>query len=259
MQSILAGEFWMGSKEGVGYSSEHPRHKVKITRPFYMSKTEVTQKLWKKVMGNNPSYFKGDNLPVEQVSWYDALRFLNKLSTLDGLEPVYHINDDYDLDSKLRHNKYKNPKSLDKNLVISWNRTRNGYRLPTEAEFEYAAKAGTELKYAGSNYLDDVAWYGSNSRDATHPVGEKKANAWGLHDMSGNVWEWIFDSWDEKAYSKSSQRLDNPVVNSSAVSRRVLRGGSWYSVAVYSRVAVRNWDTAYFRRSDIGFRFVDGL
>ena len=260
---IPAGEFWMGSKKGVGYGRERPRHQVKITKPFYMAKTEVTQKLWKTVMGSNPSYHKGDDLPVEKVRWYDAIRFLNKLSTLDDLEPVYHINGNYDLESKLRHNKNsklrhnKNskPKCLDNNLVISWDRTRNGYALPTEAEFEYVAKAGTEFKYAGSNDLDEVAWHSGNSGYDPHPVGQKKPNSWGLYDMSGNVWEWVFDSYDSTAYSNRKSGLDNPVVNKGAVSRRVLRGGSWGDVADSSRVAFRGSDEPGVRWDGLGFRF----
>ncbi|MBM4292155.1 MAG: formylglycine-generating enzyme family protein, partial [Deltaproteobacteria bacterium] len=163
------GEFWMGSQDGVGDDRERPRHRVKLSRGFWMGQTQVTQALWEKVMGSNPSHFKGATLPVEQISWFDAVRFCNALSGLENLQPVYGIG-------------------TGDQPTVSLDSTASGYRLPTEAQWEYAAKAGTELKFAGSDTLDAVAWHTGNAGGKTHPVGEKTANAWGLHDMSGNVW-----------------------------------------------------------------------
>ena len=232
-----AGEFWMGSEEGVGYDDERPRHRVKLSRGFWMGQTQVTQALWEKVMGNNPSYFKGAQRPVERVSWFDAVRFCNALSGTEGLTPVYGIGTgdqpNVSLDSKA-----------------------NGYRLPTEAEWEYAAKAGTELKYAGGNDLNAVAWYDGNSGDESHPVGTKKANAWGIYDMSGNVWEWCSDQWDENAYKQRSGTVTDPLVYAAGPSPRVGRGGGCRSDADSCRVACRYWGGAGVRRHNLGFRLL---
>ncbi len=191
LNHIPAGEFWMGSKEGDGYDDERPRHKVRITKPFLIGQTQVTQSQWEAVMGSNPSHFKGGNLPVETVSWFDCIRFCNALSEAEGLQAVYDIG------------------SGDQ-PTVSLDFGRTGYRLPTEAEWEYAAKAGTELTYAGSNNVDEVAWLGSNSGGKTNPVGTKKPNMWGLHDMSGNVFEWCSDQWNDSAYQGHNSIVSDP-------------------------------------------------
>ncbi|MBA7709961.1 Formylglycine-generating enzyme [subsurface metagenome] len=181
-----------------------------------MSKYEVTQKQWREVMGTNPSYFKGDNLPVEKVSWYDAVEYCNRLSRNEGITPCYSGSGN----------------------SIQCDFSANGYRLPTEAEWEYAARGGNNsrgYKYAGSNSVGEVGWYDSNSGRNTHDAGRKKANELELHDMSGNVWEWC---WDWKGdYSYSSQTDPR---GSSGGSGRVLRGGSWNYYAYSLRVADRN-------------------
>ena len=138
-----------------------------------MLKTEVTQKLYASVMGENPSNFKGDNLPVENVSWYDAVKFCNELSMKKGLFPVYTINGE----------------------GVTWDKSANGFRLPTLEEWFFAAIGGQDYDYPGSNNLDEVAWYYNNSNEQTHPVARKKANGYGLYDMVGNVEEWCWD-WD---------------------------------------------------------------
>ncbi len=138
-------------------------------RNFAMSKTEVTQNLYTMVMGKNPSAFKGGNLPVECVSWYDAIYFCNKLSEKFGLTPVYAVEGN----------------------TVTQNSAENGFRLPTNEEWEYAAKGGEYYKYAGSDNLDVVGWYRNNSGEKTHPVAQKMPNGYGLYDMSGNVWEWV--------------------------------------------------------------------
>jgi formylglycine-generating enzyme required for sulfatase activity len=176
---ISAGEFQMGFGNS---GDESPVHRVKISRDFEMGKCEVTQAQWQAVMSNNPSSFKGDNLPVENVSWNDAQEFIRKLNQADS--------------------KYQ-------------------YRLPTEAEWEYACRAGTTGDYAGN--LDDMAWYSNNSGSKTHAVGQKQANKWGLYDMHGNVWEWCQD-WYDSNYYRQSPGADP--TGPTAGSIRVYRGGS---------------------------------
>lgn len=142
-------------------------------RTYSILKTEVTQELYESVMDKNPSGFKEEkNLPVEQVSWYDAVEFCNRLSKQAGLEPAY---------------------SIDRSFV-EWNRNANGYRLPTVEEWQYAAKGGQEFVYSGSGKLDEVGWYKDNSEGKTHPVAQKAHNGYGLYDMSGNVGEWCWGS-----------------------------------------------------------------
>jgi sulfatase modifying factor 1 len=226
------GEFWMGSQDGVGYDNERPRHRVKLSRGFWMGQTQVTQGLWEKVMGNNPSYFKGAQRPVESVSWFDAVRFCNALSRAEGLTSAY----------------------MGDNSTVSLDVTANGYRLPMEAEWEYAAKAGTELKYSGGDEPDAVVWYSGNTENKTHPVGTKKANAWGIYDMCGNVWEWCSDQWDAEAYKQRSGRVTDPHVYATGPSPRVIRGGYYGGVAFLCRVAYRNWSRADICWDDLGFR-----
>jgi formylglycine-generating enzyme len=222
------------------WSDERPRHSVKLTRGFWMGQTQVTQALWDKVMGANPSRFKGMTRPVENVSWFDCVRFCNKLSELEGLDLAYDIG------------------SCDKPFV-KLNIRANGYRLPTEAEWEYAAKAGTEFKYAGGNSLKSVAWYGRIWRFwvGTRPVGEMQANAWGLYDMSGNVWEWCSDI--KVGYRGRRQGVSDPLDNSPGAGRRVKRGGSWYGVAVHCRVACRFSGSPGSRSQDLGLRLSRSL
>ena len=187
MVRVEAGTFTMGATPEMKNpdNDEKPTHRVTLTNDYYIGKYEVTQALWQMVMGNNPSEFKGDNLPVETVSWYDCQEFISKLNRITG----------------------------------------KMFRLPTEAEWEYAARGGNKSRgyqYSGSNNLSDVAWYGNNSGDETHAVGTKQPNELGIYDMSGNVDEWCQD-W-KGAYSSSSQV--NPTGANSG-SSRVIRGGSW--------------------------------
>ena len=180
-----------------GESNERPVHSVSLSA-YYMGETEVTQALWQAVMGTNPSYHKNcDQCPVEQVSWNEAQEFISKLNQKTGRR----------------------------------------YRLPTEAEWEYAAKGGQSYTYSGSNAIKDVAWYDGNSDSETHPVKQKRANGYGLYDMSGNVYEWCTDWYASDYYSKSHDK--NPE-GPSAGNNRVLRGGSWYFSSGSCRVANRN-------------------
>jgi formylglycine-generating enzyme required for sulfatase activity len=179
---------------------------------FYIGKYEVTQDQYQKITGSNPSSFKGGNRPVEQVSWNDAQSYIRQLNSKSG----------------------------------------KGYRLPTEAEWEYAARSGGRNEtYAGGSNADTVAWYRSNSGSQTHPVGQKQPNGLGLYDMSGNVWEWCFDWYGN--YPSSTQR--NPQGPSSG-SYRVIRGGSWINFARYARAANRGRYTPGDRSNYLGFRLV---
>jgi formylglycine-generating enzyme required for sulfatase activity len=185
---------------------------VRITKGFEMGKYEVTQAQWEAVMGSNPSEFKGADRPVEQVSWEDAQQFLSRLNA--------------------RGDGYR-------------------YRLPTEAEWEYAARAGTTGKYYGE--LDEIAWYKGNFGGQTHPVGQKKPNAWGLHDMLGNVWEWCWDWYDVNYYGNSPEADPRGPASGQALS---LRGGSWGNFPRYLRVSVRISGGPLNRNNYFGFRCV---
>ncbi len=202
MVKVDGGSFMMGSYDGA--SDEQPVHSERVG-DFYIGKTEVTQQLWTAVMGSNPSRFRGENLPVENVSWFDCQEFVERLSRLTG----------------------------------------RIFRLPTEAEWEYAARGGNRsrgYKYSGSNDLYRVAWYTENSSSQTHPVGLKLDNELGLFDMSGNVWEWVSDSFSN-SYSQSRNSSD-----------RVNRGGGWSNSAGACRSAFRNYNTPGNRRDNLGFR-----
>ncbi len=233
---IPAGSFMMGSpnNESDRSSDEGPQTRVTISRPFLMKTTEVTQGEWKSVMGSNPSYFSkcGDNCPVEQVSWFDAVEYCNGLSSREGFEHCYEING-----QNVRF----------KGLSCK------GYRLPTEAEWEYAARAGS----TGARYgdIDAIAWYDDNSGNTTHPGGRKSPNAWGLYDMLGNVWEWCWDWYTDK-YAGGS--VMDPT-GSSLGSTRVIRGGSWVSFARRVRAANRNYFVPGSRYNVLGLRVVRSI
>ena len=214
MLPVAGGAFKMGSPDSDtdAWDNERPMHLVTLS-DYYMGETEVTQALWLEVMGKNPSSYRGDlQRPVESVSWNDCQEFITKLNEKTG----------------------------------------KTFRLPTEAEWEYAARGGSKsrgYKYAGSNDLDKVGWYEDNSSETTHPVKQKQANELGLYDMTGNVWEWCADRFGD--YGSSAQT--NPTGPSTG-DKRVFRGGGWFSYARYYRVATRNWDTPSLRFYKLGLR-----
>ena len=221
MNKVAGGTFTMGAtgEQSNGYlpqDNEKPTHLVTLS-DYWMGETEVTQELWQAVMGTNPSYFKGDKLPVESVSWDDCQEFITKLNQMTG----------------------------------------KTFRLPTEAEWEFAARGGIQSQgyiFSGSNTIDDVAWYGydfgSSSDYGTHPVnGRKAANELGLYDMSGNVWEWCGDWYGD--YDSGSQT--NPTGPTSG-SHRVRRGGSWDYIATFCRVAYRDPYSPSSTNSNLGLR-----
>ncbi len=241
MLPVAGGSFEMGSNNEE--NDERPVHRVTVSS-FFMSATEVTQAQYKEVMGINPSNFTGGSdvpmRPVENVSWYDAVLFCNKLSQKEGYEPAYYSDADY-------------KKVYTGGDAVYWKRSANGYRLPTEAEWEYAARGGALSRgypYAGSAAVDEVAWYSSNSR-STRPVGTKKPNKLGLYDMSGNVWEWCWDWYG--GYGAGS--VTNPAGPSSGTSR-VLQGGGWGYDASGTRVADRSNSSPSISYYNSGFRLV---
>ena len=219
---IEPGEFLMGSPDSDRYSSEFgdysdaPQHRVRIKKAFYLAAHEVTEGQYEATMGSNPSHFKGPNdLPVEDVTWLGAVNFCNKLSEKDKRKQFYRISgtDVADVGG-------------------------NGYRLPLEAEWEYACRAGSTARYPFGDQLTSLpryAWYHDNSGDTTHEVGARLSNNWGLYDMLGNVWEWCEDKYDPK-----DTKYDF----------RVCRGGGWRHTARYCRSASRGLQSGY----DVGFR-----
>jgi formylglycine-generating enzyme required for sulfatase activity len=229
---IQPGKFMMGSKlspteiedkyggEAKWYSDETPQHEVTITKPYYIQTTEVTQGQWKAVMGFNPSGLKtcGENCPAEKVSWHDVEEFIKRLNQKEGTDT---------------------------------------YRLPTEAEWEYACRAGSVTEFCfgdEKNKLDYYAWHNYNSDDWTHHVYRKRPNAWGLYDMHGNVWEWCQDWYSDYP----SEPAIDPIGPNSG-SHRVSRGGSWRSAAMFCRSPHRYGVDPNYRRPTRGFRLVKNL
>ncbi len=232
---IPAGEFQMGSpgSDSEASRNEKPQHAVRITKPFYLGVTEVTQEQYERVMGTNPSRFKGPQLPVENVSWEDAVEYCRKLSALPVERSAGRV-----------------------------------YRLPTEAEWEYACRAGSTTRYyfdddgstwdfgGDASMLGEHGWYKGNSVFKTQPVGQKKPNEWGLYDMHGNVWEWCSDWFSANYYANSP--LEDPTGHASG-SRRVCRGGSWSDAAELCRSASRSWYRPGHRYDNLGFRVAFSL
>ena len=221
---VPAGKFIMGSPshERGREADEGPQHEVEITASFFIGKYEVTQRQWQAVMGGNPSYFKncGDDCPVENVSWYDVQEFLRKINQMEGAEK---------------------------------------YRLPTEAEWEYACRAGSQSAFGFGDHhkeIGEYAWCGGLNKLMTSPVGQKRPNSWGLYDMHGNVWEWCSDGMDYNYYGKSAKRDPAGPVDGF---RRVFRGGSWNYGPLNARCAFRASDVPSDKHRDRGFRLVRAI
>lgn len=230
MLHLPPGDFRMGSKD---FGHAKPVRIVHIVRGFALSETEVTQTQYRAVMGNNPSRFQerpdSAQHPVERVSWFDAVQYCNRLSELERLKPCYTIQGEQ----------------------VEWTDAAcPGYRLPTEAEWEYAARADQTFQYAGSDELDRVAWHEGNASNTTHPVAQKAPNAWFLYDLSGNVWEWV---WDRYSDSYQGAETQDPRGTGTGVNR-VQRGGSFIDEAVFARVAYRARLGPTDRVSNVGFR-----
>ncbi len=280
---VPPGRYWRGASKGDDEADddEKPGHEVELSG-YWMGRFPVTQAQWKALMGretrrvtvdwpkkkevslSNPSTFPGDDRPVENVSWFEAVRYCNRLSEQVGLEPVYDLS---------------TGAKKDEPEVVAWRRGATGFRLPTEAEWEAACRAGTRGTRYGN--LDEIGWYGGNSGSQTHPVGELAANAWGFQEMLGNVWEWCFDQWDKEAYAKvrkgrvprnpvtadsvtpdKNRRVDNDnVVNHDIVKvvravARAERGGSWGSDAWGLRASSRDRFGPGIRPGNYVFRLV---
>ncbi|MDR2313197.1 MAG: formylglycine-generating enzyme family protein [Spirochaetaceae bacterium] len=241
MISVQGGTFLMGSNEGSFRVSERV-HEVRVCS-FLLSETEVTQELYTAVMQENPSYFKGPALPVDSVSWLDTILFCNALSLRSGLPPAYTIEGE----------------------TVTWNRDSMGYRLPTEAEWEYAARGGVKgavgnralekASFAGDPQGDspgnprEYCWYAPNGASSTHPVKSKLPNQLGLYDMSGNVWEWCWDLFGDYP----AEPVDN-YAGSSAGRSRIYRGGSYLNQINQLRTTFRIWEAPALRARTMGFR-----
>lgn len=253
MKSIPTGKFPMGCNPDYDpncLDDEMPTRSVTLNT-YQISEAEVTQVQWQTLMGSNPSNFSCPQCPVEMVSWYDAVVYCNRLSEAVGLEPCYYSNTSF----TSVYGKNGSDWTLPNSGTVYWKTSATGYRLPTEAEWERAARDGVTNKiYSGGNDINAAAWYESNSGNQTHAVKQKPAYGtpnYQLYDMSGNVYEWCFDWYD--TYPSGSQT--NPTGPASG-SNRVVRGGSWNTPSTYCRVAHRGALPPYGYRNDAGFRLV---
>ncbi len=252
MVTVGKGGFSMGS--GRGDSNERPVHWVNIDA-FNISTTEVTQKLYTSIMNENPSYFIGDDRPVEKVTWFQAVIFCNKLSEIFGLNPCYTYNGTSDTSAW--------GQKFDK---VQCDFSANGYRLPTEAEWEYAAAEGSKnssFKYAGSDSVKSVAWMTLNSQQMTHNVATKEPNALGIYDLSGNVEEWCWDWFADSYYSDSPAKNPKGAKLEDGADCRVVRGGSYgsadYEFYGTTRIAERHKMWPNTKAKNIGFRIVQSV
>lgn len=235
-RAIYPHSFFMG---GEGNFGSKPKQEVCLTRSFLVSETPITQEIWEKVMNQQPSWFKGQNRPVENISWWDAVRFCNQFSTLDGLTPVYHIEEE---------------------RMLSWNPEANGYRLLTDAEWEGVARAGFDFKYTHLEPFEELGWSLSNSNRHTHRVGQKKANYFGLYDLCGHVSEWVFDDYSTQYFDHQGPlRVDDPIHIDPNPTFKVVRGGNWESPSEVCQVIGRESARPTYTKPTIGFRVAKSL
>lgn len=231
MVRIEPGEFLMGSpRYETERKKDEDRHQVTLTKAFFLGETEVTQNQWLAVMGASPAHFNGGIYPVESVTFSQCVEFCNKLSEMENLTPAYGFN----------------------NGEIFWNREADGYRLPTEAEWEYSCRAGSLQKYASGNKISGlraIAWFRHNSTGGTHEVASRQPNNWGLYDMHGNVWEWCWN-WSAAYPTRFAVDPEGPTKGSG----RVIRGGSWDNMQNACRSANHNSAKPNFKASILGFR-----
>lgn len=232
MVKIDPGTFIMGSDEEDEWYG--PAHNVQMTKSFYIDKFEVTQKQYKKVMnGSNPSRIENDSMPVDRVDWLDAVRFCNELSKMENYEQCYTINGN----------------------DVTCNFDATGYRLPTEAEWEFVCRAGTTGKYAGQ--IDDVAWTNRNADNVPHVPGTRDANAWGVYDMHGNLWEWCWDWYDAAFYeTRPNPDVDPRGPLTSDITDKVIRGGSYLDGPVLCTSSARDGASMTNGNFNLGFRVV---
>lgn len=212
---IPAGTFQMGASDAGAHRDEQPVHQVTISRSFYLSTYEVTQRQWRAVMEENPGFFKGGDMPVESIPWYDAKLFIHRLNRRENTEQ---------------------------------------YRLPTEAEWEYAARAGTQTAYSFGHAVHQLpthAWFKANAAKKPRPVGQRAPNPWGLYDMHGNVWEWVQDSYGPYA----APAVTDPI-GPEDISHRIIRGGSWLDTPEKCRSSYRLYRHPMDRDGTIGFRLL---
>jgi formylglycine-generating enzyme required for sulfatase activity len=250
---IPSGTFTMGSPpDELGRDKSEAEHQVTLTKGFWMKETEVTQAEWEAVMENNPSNALpvmscGSNCPVNSVNWWDAVQFCNTLSAQQGLTACYML-------SGCNNTPGSTCDSISENLGCT------GYRLPTEAEWERAYRADTSTAFYNGAITDTgcndpnmnaIGWYCGNANNNAHPVAGKAANGWGLYDMSGNVWEWVWDWY----YTYPDTHQSDPKGSSTGLFR-IVRGGSWNHDALFCRAALRAGDSPILRRSDVGLRLV---
>ncbi|HVP39347.1 MAG TPA: SUMF1/EgtB/PvdO family nonheme iron enzyme [Candidatus Saccharimonadales bacterium] len=259
MVAVPAGGFFMGSPPGeTGHDTSETRHLVTLTHPFSLGRYEVTQERWQALMGWNESDFSGADRPVDEVTWYDAVDFCNRRSAAEGLPPAYALSGVYRSGNHILL------------AQVAWDRSADGYRLPTEAEWEYACRAGSTTAFANGgamvwagriapegcwsdSVLDAIGWYCGDAPGGTRPVGGKAANAWGLYDMHGNVWEWCWD-W---AWAYPPGAATDPTGPDTG-EFRVRRSGAWDRGSSACRSASRYYGAPGFHYVAYGLRVARG-
>jgi|GEM_PF-4746470 len=238
-QMILVpkGSFVMGAlpTDAMAEEDESPRHNVILSQPFWVGHTPVTQMMYRALLGRNPSHFKIEDHPVEMLNWFDAVQFCNALSLREGLAPCYEVKSEEDED-------------------VRWDRQANGYRLLTEAEWEYVARANGPQTYSGSNDAMQIGWCSGNALSTSHPVKKLDPNLWGLYDMSGNVWEWCWDWFDEYVEGNATDPIGAKVGRG-----RVFRGGSWAVPEKMIRITQRGAERPHNKMNGLGFRIARNI